>query len=702
MILHYLKNLTSHEVTKLDAPPKGLCYPDSVKTKEQHTSWCRSSHTDHIFYSALEGETPGLRCAKANEPRWVHGLIAEFDAKPVGDLQARIRQISTERKTFGPRWLHYSFSGHFRLVYEFTRPMPFHSLSFYKKFVEIASRELKLDLYGDQFKIEETNDPYHYFDAGGSEWIELYGPLPEHNVNGWLIRAGEKHSWKGEGPRLPLDKIREEGRRVFADTGVDWDHIEFGDKCTLFWLNDGGRGLDGQFLDNGVHCYSPRAGKLFCTWADIFGNDFVRQTRDKTMGAVIADCWYEGGKGKCYWWRVEGQKRIISSVANLRTELIQRGVAPEDTDKALLNIEKFSYVDGTCEAHFNENDIIMENRGRKLNVSTAKLLQPAEGRFKYGENFEWIGNHWLKPMLGEEQFPYYMAWLAYFYQSCLAGRPKRGLALYLAGNAGTGKTLSSSVLLGGIFGGARGASEFLTGQDQFSGELFKSAIWMVDDPKGVDSPRIRNHLAQSVKAIVANDMKVRRAMHREGDDTNWLGRIVVTLNLDGTSTYLFPDMDSSMSDKIMLLKALGENLGTVDEDRIKAELPYFCAWLRDLDIPSEFPEAWVGGRFGTKPYVHPELMEIAETHQPSVSLSEIIDIWRTQYFRANPEIEAWRGNPTAMLKDLLLCEETRDLVRQYSGNLTRLGRDLMDVARKDRTGRITSPRGNRRLYTITK
>jgi hypothetical protein len=184
----------------------------------------------------------------------------------------------------------------------------------------------------------------------------------------------------------------------------------------------------------------------------------------------------------------------------------------------------------------------------------------------------------------------------------------------------------------------------------------------------------RKLFSQNLKRVVANREMHIRAMYREGMDVPWHGRVIVTMNDDAESLLSIPHMDITIKDKLLLLKGFDPKTAYFPtDDEIRAELPYFGAWLRDHVIPDELKEL----RFGVKAWAHPELLEAARAESGTAIAQEILDAWRkTQHLDTKKE---WVGTITELFSELRKSEPVQAAATSAFRSPEVLGRAIAKI-----------------------
>lgn len=700
MILFSIPNLSSSAATRVDVTEAPVVARPQFKDKESYRRWCSSKDTDHAFLSAAEGMQPGVRVSASNPPAQVHGLVGEFDAELPPDWLERLGKAAIR-----PEWACRTFSGNGRAYWPFESPLTFCNRKLHDHFCAIAWAEINANRLLPGFDTGESSDPAKYFEVG-TDWSRVGDALPAALVNGWVARACAKVDWSKEGPRVPLDKLREEcARRWPSRWPGGWEQLAFGARGVRFWADGDAQSV----LATEAGCVCFTGDTPFMSWSAILGADWVRRATDSTLGEAIDGIYYDAGTSK-YASNGSTVGWLLLGVEDCRRRLAERGLSTtcpkgqtiSEADRALLAIQKTRSVDGCFAAFFRPEEVVAVNQRRFLNTSRLSLFAPHPEPHPDPDGCSWLME--FLDLLFDDQLPYYIAWLAHYYRSCLAGRPIRGLSLFIAGPPNCGKTFLNNAIHRQIFGAAGEATRFLTGEDQFNSGLFACPIWTVDDAVASTDARTSSRFSQVVKAITANDEFVMRGMYREGVRMPWTGRLIVTMNGDPESLRLMPSTELSLMDKIMLLKGNSTFSDFPSDESVAEELPHFCAYLRDL---TKDPSIWVGGRFGIMPYHQPELLDAAIQSQDTTAALNLIERWAAHYFSqegAGADREEWAGTPTDLLAEFNTVEAIKDLAGRLTPNAVHMGRYLNKIINrgaKDVTLK-RAPGTGRRLYHIRK
>jgi hypothetical protein len=677
----------------------GLTRP-KFKDKAAYRKWCESKNTEHAFISTVEGLQPGVRVSASNPATFLHGIVGEFDAEQDDNWAERMRRADLA-PTYGCR----TFSGHARAWWEFKQPINISNRKLREVFLKMFYQEVKALGLVPGFKEAESSNVAQYYEIG-HDWVATGGTVDQFWLEGLLARASMKVDWRKEGPSLPIAKLREEGERQFPGRWTNgWESFEYGARGVRFWTEEG----DAQSVlvtETGCVCFT--GDNPFMPWAAIFGHDFVRRTADTVVGEAIQGINYDAG-AKNYWTNDSNRGFLQVGVESIRRRLqaaglssgCRKGETISELDAALLTIERTRAVSGPYEAWHRPQRIVYVAQKPWLNISDLRLEMPAPGLHKDLSQAPWLAE-FFPAFLGTRQLQVYNHWLAHFYLSCLAGKPVRGLSLFIAGPIGCGKTFLNKVLHAMIFGCAADASKYFMGTDQFNANLFASPIWRADDAVPSSDAKFRDKFSQIIKSVVANDEFIMRGMYREGITLPWMGRCIVTMNADPESLRLLPSTEMNLMDKFILLQARPHKVKFPDDDVLRAELPHFLAYLRDM--PKD-PALWVGGRFGVLAYHDPDLLRLAQDSEATTDIYELIYEWAEVHFSkegAGANADSWTGTPTALLHRMEELESLKSLAARTVPRARVMGRALNSLIARDVKWLSFKRQGGtgQRLYTV--
>jgi hypothetical protein len=477
-------------------------------------------------------------------------------------------------------------------------------------------------------------------------------------------------------------------------------NFEIGGRTNVFW--DGG--------SNPTSCIVTEAGMisfsrdpLFWPWAKIVGAAFCRKYQADRIGAAVAGVWFDG---KSYYRKINDAWQPVAKddfAMWLRTEkkldgTKDRGTTHSETDQAQVFVHNTRRVDGVIPCLFDSRDAVEVNGKRFLNCSRVKPIQPHEERQTWATNFPWIARFLELRFDGIER-QYFLGWWKRFYSSALQGGLLKGQSLFLVGPVNTGKTLMSHKLVGASVGGCSDATAHITKGTEFNKELGETALWAIDDGEVATDPRSHARFSEAVKRTVANPQLTYRAMYRDAQTIQWNGRLLVTLNDDGHSLNMIPDLATSMEEKVMVLRFLDTAYSFPPKHELEAtiasELPAFCRWLVDWEMPDEIKG---DNRLGVRSYINEKLRFKALAAGTTGSLFEVIDLWKK---RNSFETEFWEGSASEWYMDVVADELLKPLIGKFGPKS--IGKQFTDAARTRGSGIevVGDPVGRGNRYRIS-
>ena len=174
---------------------------------------------------------------------------------------------------------------------------------------------------------------------------------------------------------------------------------------------------------------------------------------------------------------------------------------------------------------------------------------------------------------------------------------------------------------------------------------------------------------------------------------------MVSCNIDSESLRMLPDMDVSIADKVILLRTTGQEVEFPPdvEDVIDAELPSFCRFLMDTEIPKHIAEA---NRIGMRAYHEPSLLAVASQNSGATDFHELLSMFLESHFKDHPKEDQWEGTSTQLYSDIGDHEHLALILRQEEagrqvhevvaqpGLLHRVKTDVDGVEADVRVGRL--------------
>ena len=666
---------------------------EARRDKPAFRTWGAETTTEHLFYSASEGINGELRVNKTTNPlKKLSGLIADYDSSIASSvIDEQLKEWSGENQ---PNWVSRTFSDGARVVWLFEQPLPMDNPNLVKPFLKIAAEELRAEKLLPGWDKPAWNDLARIYEVG-RDWRAVgQSPLPTNRLYDILMRAASKVRWAAEGMAIPLEIIAEEVDRKFPGR---WEGaFEEGKRGVVFFDPSASNPTSAIVTPAGMVCFSQE--KIFYTWRDIFGPEFVRKFEEDRIGAAASEAWYDGNR---YWlksahgvWHDHSKDDFVMRLKvqhGLNASREGRATCSE-VERVLMFVQEQRRVQGAVPSIYNPEDTVTINGRRFVNSSAVRVVQPADVRQTWGDNFPWLAEFldtcWdeqLVPCVVEDKpaqpaKEIFLAWFKRLYLTALQGNLHKGHSLFLVGKVATGKTLLGTRIVAGGMGGGAEAADFLLSSSHFNKELAHVGIWNIDDGSVNCDQRSQQKFAEMIKRAVANPNMSYHAKHQDQQRVEWHGRIIVTLNDDASSLGMIPNIDTGLQDKVIVLKFSDKKRDFPPkaqlEGTIQAELPYFSRWMLDYDVPAGL----IGEpRFGINAYIHEET-RVAALHSGGVrDVLEIVELWIQTSAPLEKYGEVWEGTASAWLSKVGMLDSLRPLVSKYTPRL--LGRKFTEASK---------------------
>jgi hypothetical protein len=678
--MKYLKNL-KERTTQTFAGPFPPVFPrPAFASKAEFRDWCADGDTDHCFYSLNEGDTPGLRISSSNPVRKVIGIVADYDA-PVD--WSVIDVLLTSGCTVKPTWRSKTFSGYIRLVWLFDEELTIEASLFDAFMFEMAA-SLKLTRILSGFDRTSLNSS-QYFEVG-EEWVRVADPLTMDVVHTALFKAIGKKPPQTEDTSIPIADIAREMEERFPSR---WEgDFEIGARGPLFWIDDGIDRHGCQVVEDGMVCYSDRAGKGFVSWREIFGGSFVKDYEQKKFGGLSDTYWFNG---RSFFKLLYGAAVAIGR-DQLILELRQAGYATKckknqnlsEVETAILHISNNNRVDEIAPVIFSKERVVTFNGHRILNNATVNPTIPADDGDPSLWSFchDWIGQFFAKTPSSYSSTDYFYAWLKRFYEAVLDRTAAQGQALLLVGPTGRGKSLLSNHVIAGLVGGMADASDYLAGRTSFNKELAGSPTWLIDDATSAASFADQRKATELIKRAVANPRIEYHAKYADAVSLPWTGRVAMTLNMDANSLSVLPSLDTSNRDKLLALR-ISDSATTrfppnsVVEDIIKRELPHLARWLVEWVPPAGIMQS---SRFGVDSYIDLDIASAAYDNSSRSAIAELVDFFSKKCRMFNSDLSVWEGTLTDFQAQLHQFNDGRPVGSSNNLEFVRRGMYSMEEA----------------------
>ena len=253
-----------------------------------------------------------------------------------------------------------------------------------------------------------------------------------------------------------------------------------------------------------------------------------------------------------------------------------------------------------------------------------------------------------------DQIPYFYGWVKTAMESFRSGNWRASQMLALAGDAGSGKSLTQN-LLTEMFGGRSAKPyQFMRGGTEFNSHCFSGEHLMLEDESESVDPRSRKHFAAMMKTLLCGKDQNCHGKNREAITLRPLWRMSVSLNDDPERLLVLPSLDDDVRDKIIALKVvkcampMPTHTPELQESfwqTLMSELPAFLAYLENWTIPTANADA----RYGVCAFQHPEIVEKLNTTNAENRLLELIDL---TLFSNSMRLEPWTGSAAELERRL--------------------------------------------------
>lgn len=645
----YLKNNRDTAVTAIaDLSGLSFAYP-KVTSKAEFREWCAAETTDHCFYSTAEGDNPNARVGVDNPVNILHGFVADYDGVAVD--WPKVDEIIKVRGDGAPMptWRSRTHSGFIRLVWMFEQPLPIApdlAAAFMKRLCDSLKASMILGGF-DRTSLKPTQ----YFEIG-TEWTKIGDQVPSNFVRTVLLKSANDVPITTNDTSIPISEVAAAVAERFPNR---WkEDFAVGARGPLFWIDDGIDRTGCQVREDGMICYSDRAGKGFLSWREIFGKGFVQKFEEKKLGSLLDQYWFNGKS----FFKLLDNAPVAIPKEQLVLELRRAGFNPKmkkgqtvsEVEQAILCISNDNRVEEVAPVVFSDKRVVSFNGRKLLNSCRSSIVHPDND----GDPAKWP---WLYDFThtffapdddGKDTLPYFLAWFQRLYNGVREHKLNQGQLMILLGPTGHGKTLLTNKIIGSSVGGFSDASAYLSGQTAFNKDLCGSAAWVIDDQTAAATYADQRKFVELTKRCVANPRLEYHAKYADAVPLPWAGRVMMSLNLDANSLAALPSLDSSNRDKIIALRIsdrhkpkFGSNESV--EETISSELPHFLRWLVDWQVPDGVKDS---SRFGVKTYIDSFIEAAAYDNSSRSAIAEMVEFFARKVRDQLGDVPKWRGTLT--------------------------------------------------------
>lgn len=688
--------------------------PNAITDKKARGVWMNLPTTEYNAYNGFEGVNPnrrinGDKSEDGNPPRYHHAFAIDIDY-PLSQAEV---DAALARMTLKPNWVERSLSGNWRFVWLFEAPVSMINYAFAVAWLESLDQILP---FRQVAGIDEAalKAPEKYLTNGGI-WKQIHGvPVPSSLLMGHYAEVSRKFNWTDSGlgvtvpPDIAAGKLKGLFPR-FAEWGGDFVLDSQG---PTFWIDGSVSPKSAIVRSTGIQTFSSHATKPFYDWSELLGHEFVKQFKKEELGKAVENVFYDGHtyilkNDQDQWlWNSKEDLALHLRCKKGLTDRRQKGASYTQVESAIMLVRDNNLVTSAGSFAGYKKGLMTYNGNRYLNIHNRDVLQPAPESGIWGPkgNFPFLSKFLDGFFSSPEQLPFFLAWLARFYKYSFLRDPRSGQVMFIAGQAGRGKTFLNTAVIGTLMGGFADANKFLRGDDSFNAEMFDNLYWTIDDGTGSTSQNSRERFAEWMKMIAANQSFMSNEKFRKAGMVKWQGRLGFTCNVDPESMRRFPPMDNSSREKVMFFRAADSREDgfffpdeSVTRGILLVELPFLARFL--LDYVPEPQCVGEEARFGVREYHEASLLQEANLSSTCATFGEILDeALRELFCVREPEATEWTGTALQLHKmihtDPTLTEAMRGV------NVQQVGRNLVQLSMKGSFKIDVGTDDHRRIYTI--
>lgn len=712
--LFVAKNLVDPELTI--AKPWNWIVNDTFDgvDKKVRRKFLLQSECDWLVYSGIRAQVPTSRVSNDNPGVAMRAIVIDYDARTKPEDAERLinENLPPELR---PNFLEQSLSDKLRCVWCLEREVLFMSPAHQQEIISAFKRKLKLDTLLAGYD-ENSEKPSEMWTAG-KEWyfLDKKEPLSEAIIAGIQMQAGKKASLFNHAD-VPLAEIAKELEARFP--GRWTGEFKLDAVGVRFWDADADNPAGCQVKPDGMLCFTGTVP--FMKWDQIFGKVWCDEKRMLKLGAVAKNLYYDS---RTYYDLIHGEwtERSMGVVerdlkCNGLSDKIAKGETSSEVDQVMRYIEREKFVTGAAPMVNYPPGVVKVSGQRILNTANLTVIQPVappDGDYEKACGLLWYFME-VHQFLGGGM-PYFKYWLRRGYENVLYHRKRLGHIIFLCGPKNCGKTLAMLHICQPAFGGkVADPMKYLMGETNFTDDLVGSAFLTVNDSDFPRTEGLRQKVLMGYKDFAVNPYRIFHPKFMKKLSIVSVPRMAVTLNNDAGSTGIMPEVSQNTEDKFMFFQAkeyvspegkTGPDAFPPD-DVIEAEfakaLPHYLHYLIHAWEPPQ--DILAGGRMGCKSYYDPHILDMSNTQSYSSNLLELLNLWTRVDDRFDPEDEkaphAWFGSPTELLSALQMCEDTKNIIRDWDQQ--KIARNLQTLVKIPGSGVELTGRKNGRFFKITR
>jgi hypothetical protein len=331
--------------------------------------------------------------------------------------------------------------------------------------------------------------------------------------------------------------------------------------------------------------------------------------------------WVPGDSDDCW---VDKTEKAMERQLRLRGWNGQRrfgGVS--DVEETLEQIQQRPRIAGSLRLAGYKAGVVEMNQRRILVIESPRLIEPVKGSFPVFKEF-------VEGLVQKEEV-YLWSWCYLAVIPMYDGELTPGQVLALAGPKNSGKSAFQNAVITPMLGGRVARPYlFMSGGTSFNGDLYEAEHLMIEDEISARDMTSRLSFGARLKQFTVNQWGQHHGKGKQAVALKPYWRMSMSLNDMAEHLAIFPPIDESLDDKIILLKAhagavpaLVERLGgrKIFEAKLKEELPAVLYYLlHEFSVPGELRDT----RMGIKGYQNPAIMSDIEGTAPEFQLLEAL------------------------------------------------------------------------------
>lgn len=595
-------------------------------SKADRRNYLKQSASNWPCLSLTEGVNPMMRISSDNPPQLLHGFAADYDSVGRSYTHEELAALAS-RCAYPPAIAGPSLSGEgVHALWLFREPIPvLGNTEYARKVLAVIYSKMRVGNFLSGF--DEAFKKGEYLlsvDAPRMQWLfpeAANKVIDEVSTRMWAASVTKDFIF--EGPVLDLVKVHEKVQQLFPGR---WNGaFEAGTRGPRFWDATATDGTAAIVTATGMAYFSDGGG--FKPWSSILGNDIVSKLSAESLG-VLTESWYYDASNKDY---ILNDKATGTFHGKNRTQFFDRlelGGLGDDIERkrAVVYVEDHKRVTAVVSLANQPRGVINQGVNKFINATDTKPIKPVAGDCLFIRGL-------IDAMFVTEAH-YFLGWLKHSVQSVLDAKPSYAQAVFLAGSVESGKSLLQFRVLTPLLGGLScDPMDALLDESKFNSELAKAGHWLVSDREGAKNASQRGSFSQKIKAVAANPAWSIQAKYKEPITLFLNSRITFSFNKNDECLSVIPRLGDDILGKILLFNIhshdffKGMNQQSI-EAAVEAALPGFCHWLiNDYQVPDDIKAT---GRYPTKSYHSPELLNYAKACQDSSEILGWLNVMFTQ------------------------------------------------------------------------